>query len=148
MPEAMLYGGPFTFSNYGPLTTTFTPPPSCTATDRLQLGRMTSGFPHFLYSVKCSSQSEWDCVPTGTASSAATFDDLKYVGSAGYYSPGLYCPSGWSTIGSATADEHGAVSTSGYLVKTDQKGPYYEQPGTLLASMLKPSETMALCCPT
>jgi hypothetical protein len=147
MPEVMQAGGPWTFSNYGPLTTTFTPPPSCTATDRLQLGQVTSDFPHYFYSVKCSSQTAWDCVPTGTASSSTTYDDEKYIGSEGYYSPGLHCPSGWSTIGLATADAHGSVSTSGFLVSTDLGEPYYPQPGTIMASILKPSETMAFCCP-
>lgn len=40
-----------------------------------------------------------------------------------------------------------SLSTSGFLSTLVDKIPYFEEPATLLASVLQPSQTMALCCP-
>jgi hypothetical protein len=147
MTTASVAGGWWTFSNYGPITTTFTPAPSCTATDRLSLAVIYGDMTRVEFQVGCPTQtSDWDCMPPGTTTSATWYDEEKWVGTAGYYSPGLYCPSGWETIGMAARGEK-SLSTSGFLTTSDMKAPYYEEPATLLASLLEPSQTMALCCP-
>ncbi|KAJ5152002.1 hypothetical protein N7492_010297 [Penicillium capsulatum] len=147
MPNASVYGGWYSFSNYGPVTTTFTPPPRCTATDRLGLGYVMRDYTHIQYSVSCSTASDWDCVPQGTTTSVTSYDESAWVGTAGYYSPGLDCPSGWATVGMAVRDDN-SLSTSGFLTTSTEKIPYFEEPATLLASMLEPGQTMALCCPS
>jgi hypothetical protein len=147
MTTASVAGGWWTFSNYGPITTTFTPAPSCTATDRISLAVIYDDMTRAEFQVGCpTSTSDWDCMPPGTTTSATWYDEEKWVGTAGYYSPGLYCPSGWETIGMAARGEK-SLSTSGFLTTSDMKVPYYEEPATLLASLLEPSQTMALCCP-
>ncbi|KAJ5959632.1 uncharacterized protein N7479_006782 [Penicillium vulpinum] len=147
MTTASVAGGDWTFENYGPITTTFTPAPSCTATDRLSLASIDD-YTYAQFQVACpTSTSDWDCMPPGTTTSATWYDEIKWVGSAGYYSPGLHCPSGWKTIGMAARDDR-SLSTSGFLTTSEDKIPYYEEPVTLLASMLEPSQTMALCCPS
>lgn len=147
MPTASVAGGYWTFSNYGPITTTFTPAPSCTATDRLTLAFIMDDMTQPQFQVGCpTSTSDWDCVPPGTTTSAVWYDEKKWVALAGYYSPGLYCPSSWETIGMAARGE-ASLTTSGFLTTSEDKIPYYEEPVTLLASLLEPSQTLALCCP-
>jgi hypothetical protein len=85
-------------------------------------------------------------MPPGTTTSATWYDEKEWVASVGYYSPGLYCPSGWETIGMAARDGK-SLSTSGFLTTSVKKIPSYEEPVTLLASLLEPSQTLALCCP-
>ncbi|KAJ5311884.1 hypothetical protein PENANT_c022G06021 [Penicillium antarcticum] len=148
MTTAIVAGGYWTFENYGPITTTFTPAPSCTATDRLSLALIDEYMTQAQFQVACPTPtSDWDCIPPGTTTSATWYDETKWVASAGYYSPGLYCPYGWETIGMAARDDK-SLSTSGFLTTMEDKIPYYEEPATLLANLLEPSRTMALCCPS
>jgi hypothetical protein len=147
MTTAAVYGGIWTFENYGPITTTFTPAPSCTATDRLSLAMIYDDMTDMRYQVACpTSTSDWDCVPPGTTTSASRFDETKWIASNGYYSPGLFCPSDWKTVGMAAQGDK-SLSTSGFLGTSVEKIPYWEEPATLLASNLQPSQTMVLCCP-
>lgn len=147
MTTAAVYGGLWTFENYGPITTTFTPAPSCTATDRLSLAEIYDDMTEMRYQVACpTSTSDWDCMPPGTTTSATQFDEKKWIASNGYYSPGLFCPSGWKTVGMAAQGDK-SLSTSGFLSTSVEKIPYWEEPATLLASNLQPSQTMVLCCP-
>ena len=147
MTTAAVYGGLWTFENYGPITTTFTPAASCTATDRLSLAAIYGDVTQVQFQVACpTSTIDWDCMPPGTTTSATWFDEKKWIASNGYYSPGLYCPSGWETIGMAARDQK-SLSTSGFLVTSENQLPSWEQPATLLASVLEPSQTMVLCCP-
>ncbi|CAP95687.1 hypothetical protein E8E15_003726 [Penicillium rubens] len=148
MTTASVAGGYWTFENYGPMTTTFTPASSCTATDRLSLAWVNDDRTLVQFQVGCpTSTSDWDCMPPGTTTSATWYDEKKWVASVGYYSPGLYCPSGWETIGMAARDGK-SLSTSGFLTTSVKKIPSYEEPVTLLASLLEPSQTLALCCPS
>ena len=63
--------GWWTFANYAPLTTTYTPAPSCTATERLGLGYVNHGYVNLEYGVQCTSEVKFeDCLPTTTAASA------------------------------------------------------------------------------
>lgn len=160
MPNVSLpgsHGAWFSFANYGPVTTTYTPPSSCSATDNYRLGYVTQGVPLYDFSrVACTSTADWDCVPSGTASASVTalVNDAgqQFVGTGGYYSPGLYCPSGWATVGTMARDGSSSLSGSGVLESvtvtvTAMERPALNDPATLLQDLLKPSETVALCCP-
>ncbi|KAJ5173388.1 hypothetical protein N7492_005981 [Penicillium capsulatum] len=149
------YAGWFTFANYGPVTTTYTPPASCTATDRYRLGYVHRNANFYGFAqVGCPSTGAWDCVPSGTASATITAleNDAgeRFVGAGGYYSPGLYCPSGWATAGVVARDDSSSLSSSGVLSAPTQLAYLHldNTPAMLLASLLKPSETIAVCCPS
>ncbi|KAJ5210174.1 hypothetical protein N7491_009981 [Penicillium cf. griseofulvum] len=138
MTTASVFGGYWTFETMAP----------CTATDRLSLAEINYDRTIVEFQVGCpTSTSDWNCMPPGTTTSATSYDEVKWVGAAGYYSPGLYCPSGWETIGMAARDDK-SLTTSGFLTTSEDKIPYWEEPVTLLASLLEPSQTMALCCPS
>lgn len=156
--------GWWTFTNYAPLTTTFTPAPSCTASDRLSLGYINHGYVYLEYGVQCTSDVHYhDCLPTATTTVTTMPtppNEKPWVGIGGYYSPGLYCPSGWETVGVAACDASSTLTSSGILSTTpavtfsssDPMSYYYEtatwdDPATLLKSVLEPSQTMAVCCP-
>ncbi|KAF3392671.1 hypothetical protein F1880_008621 [Penicillium rolfsii] len=141
----------WTLLNYGPLTTTFTPAPSCSGTSHLRLGTIDDNFPRLSYMVQCET-TEWsDCAPPATITTASTSDGAEWSASAGhYYSPGLYCPSGWETVGLAGRDGDKPYTDSGVISAygASQWVPSFPYELTQLAKGLQPSETVALCCPT
>ncbi|KAJ5176176.1 uncharacterized protein N7482_002053 [Penicillium canariense] len=158
-------GGWWTFTNYAPLTTTFTPAPSCTASDRFRIGYINHGYPYLEYAVQCTKDVDYtDCVPsaTTTATSWPTPPGHHgWAGIGGYYSPGLYCPSGWETMGVAARDASSSLTSSGILSTTpapsttssDPMAYYYatatwDDPATILKGVLEPEQTMAVCCPS
>ena len=104
-----------TFSNWGPITTTFTPPASCvTGTNNILVAYTIPSF-DTAFDTQCSSIGGWDCIPTGTDSKAAitgTIFDPNPTGEfqENYYSPGLYCPAGWATVGIAARDDKSSLS--------------------------------------
>lgn len=140
----------FTFANFGPLTTTYTQPASCSETGRLRVGSVSNGIPYLGYGdLQCSETNEWDCVPSPTATPTVTAvqngDDI-FVDAGGYYSPGLYCPSAWSTVGYVARDGSSSLTSSGSSPSSAR--PYVSNnPVSVLASILKPSETIVVCCP-
>ncbi|CAI7607381.1 unnamed protein product [Penicillium pancosmium] len=138
------------FFNYGPLTTTFTQPPSCTANQRTEIGWMDRDIPYHAYTVQCTKEDFPECAPTATVT--VTTSTKKYGGGVGaYYSPGLYCPSGWKTVGMAARDEKEDLTMSGAVtVETGYGYPWgwEDYAPTALADLLEPSQTLALCCPS
>ncbi|CEJ82930.1 hypothetical protein VHEMI02969 [[Torrubiella] hemipterigena] len=144
-----------TLVNAGPLTSTFTPPPSCTRPSdhgiNIIYGNRTRG-----WSVECEetpitrvslckpSESKWLSEPLHTAST-----DL---GTVRYYSPGLACPSGWVTSGVAVVGKDSQVSTSGRAFATDKPWTYPDYQPLPFASYfvdnMEPSETVVFCCPS
>lgn len=153
LPTASVGAGWFTFQNLGPATAIFTPAPSCSASDRLEIGRVRSGIPYIQYNVQCSSTGYADCLPPTTTTTAPATTSTGYDqfwGTGSYYSPGLQCPSGWATVGLAARVENDSLSYSGNMVPatTTAHQHYYERnEATILANVLESSETMALCCP-
>jgi len=154
LPTASVDGGWFTFQNLGPATAAFTPAPSCSASDRLKIGIISSGFPFLEYNAQCSTTGYTDCLPPSTTTTAPATTPTGYdgvLGTGSYYSPGLHCPSGWATVGLAARDENESLSFSGNMVPatTTAHRNYYHRgnDATLLANVLESSETMALCCP-
>ncbi|KAJ5703154.1 hypothetical protein N7488_010702 [Penicillium malachiteum] len=156
MPSITVTDG-YTFNNWGPITTTFTPPPSCvTETNNIQIAIKSK--PSIIdYASQCSINPAWGCIPSGTQSdyskTASILDfGIEQVFETAYYSPGLYCPSGWATVGVAARKDK-TISASGVLSITaspfyDNYFPEFESPATLLLSLLDPSETAVVCCPS
>lgn len=146
---AHLFSGTVTFTNYGPLTTTFTPAPNCTGSDRYRIGRETNGSVSPVWMLQCSSTDYSGCIPP--TSTATVWQNPGAI--AGYHSPGVYCPSGWATVGVASADKGGSIGYSGSAIPTTSlysklPNPYdYDYKGYLLAKALEPQETMVVCCP-
>ncbi|KAH1982687.1 hypothetical protein KXV92_003973 [Aspergillus fumigatus] len=147
----------YAFTNWGPLTTTFTAPASCaTATGNYLVGLNTTA-PVWEYAVQCSTLGYTGCIPTGTASLPTTLNDNpNTIATQVYFSPGLHCPAGWATRGVAVRDANNGLSASGILsarptptptVSIPTAAPQWENPATLLMGLLDPSETLVMCCP-
>lgn len=149
----------YSVTNVGPLTTRFTPAPSCaTATSNVffetMLGdsRELFGFPH------CSAATREGCLPSGKEidSLARQLFANPHNGNLIYYSPGLRCPSGWTTVGKITGggdgkprtDATGVFSQSAMPTGDPGGGPANSYPRVLAyIDALAPSETLAWCCP-
>ncbi|CAG1998620.1 unnamed protein product [Fusarium graminearum] len=156
MPTATEFFG-IAITNFGPLTTTYTPPPSCT----------TATTDHLIYAIEnvtgpyhgapsCEHNLVQDCIPDG--SSYDTLAD-KIVnpwayGFFNYHSPGIYCPKGWTTAAVlGHGDKTGSELRSGAFTNTQAPsstftGPSIIQPDKVWLSVLEPSETLAFCCPS
>jgi hypothetical protein len=102
-----------TGNNLGPLTTIFTPPPGC---DVCYVEAKSAGRVCAVYSTDCHGPRP--CMP-GTF--PWTFSD--------FYSPGLFCPSGWTTATVVSADMTDSIRASEVL------------------SRMSHDETAAFCCP-
>lgn len=156
--------GWWTFTNDGPLTTTYTPAPSCTSTDRLFIGYVNHDRVIPEYRVQCTSDVNlYACLPTPTTTITKLPDPPTSHGWAGigdYYSPGLYCPSGWETVGVAGRDASSSLSSSGILstrpaITFSSSDPYslyyatatWTDAATIMKNELAPQQTMAVCCP-
>lgn len=96
-------------------------------------------------------------MPTGTHSIEAT-TTLASIPSdtyeALYFSPGIYCPSGYATVGVASRDGDKPVNSTGIFsnpsaTSTRFVGNHavFNNPANLLMQILDPSETAVLCCP-
>lgn len=173
--NASVSAGWYTFSNLGPITTTFTPAPSCTS-GYTGIGYLNyhGDYLNLEYGLEPTPWPKFDgCTPspspTATASttihhlseeqiSAFAAQYVDWVGYGYYHSPGLHCPSGWETIGLVARDASSSLTSSGLYVaatttNTDTKDPYNyyrldnEYPASVLKGILEPKETMVACCP-
>ncbi|KAJ5520997.1 hypothetical protein N7463_001450 [Penicillium fimorum] len=141
-----------TFTNWGPVTTTFTAPASCTSGLNYYGIGLTELFPDCSFQAQCTQTDYNGCVPTGTVSEISAH--VPFVQT--YYSPGLYCPSEWKTAGVAARHGDKTVSMSGVFTMagltetepwaTDMASS--ENAFTVLAELLDSSETLVLCCPS
>ncbi|KAM0275832.1 hypothetical protein ACHAQH_007377 [Verticillium albo-atrum] len=155
----------YTFINVGPLTTTWTPPASCTngPTSKYLAPVYQSDTP--LYGGSCDAEHDefFDCVPQGEeigsmwetwSSSPATF-----ANPLPYHSPATICPSGWTTAGAATKSSNGDIEASGHFTQaetqfdalstSDASPPLPTNPrANVFLEALAPGETIALCCPS
>jgi hypothetical protein len=143
----------FTFTNLGPLTTTWTAPASCaTSTDVVRIG-LTRLPGEAFYDASCQVR-EYSCVPTGESADPALATNLDPTNlfQEAYFSPGLYCPSGWTTAGLASRNGTASVTWSGLFsptaaIPTTVDGPIFNNPENVLMQLLDPSETAMICCP-
>lgn len=179
--NASVSAGWYTFTNLGPVTTTFTPAPSCTASDRVLLGYLnpTGNNLYLAYATEPTSTPDFKgCTPTPSPTTTDSVESSVHItsdeqmsafmahridwrGFGAYYSPGLHCPSGWETMGTAARDASSSLSSSGVFVptkaststqsySTDDMYYYmfnYEDPASVLKDLLEPKETMVACCP-
>ncbi|KAK0746462.1 hypothetical protein B0T18DRAFT_294025, partial [Schizothecium vesticola] len=107
----------------GPLTTTFTPPPQCS----VGVG-ICSTCNVVFYGQTCVSSGAQDgttCWPPTTSGALAPKPTLQ---GWGFYSPGIACPSGYTSRCSAVADSE-------------------REPGWPMQFLLAPGETAVGCCP-
>ncbi|KAF2231678.1 hypothetical protein EV356DRAFT_535352 [Viridothelium virens] len=123
----------------GPLTTTFTPPPSCSSLFRSLDVSFTVLFPTVAvraascaYGLAPQMVDDVGCWPSMTTEATAQVSS----GGWGLYSPGLSCPSGYTSACSAVA-----AKSESALAFTSVEGFQFQFP--LLAS-----ETATGCCPS
>ncbi|KAF4445618.1 hypothetical protein F53441_10682 [Fusarium austroafricanum] len=143
-----------TVVNYGPLTTTYTPPASCTTvtTDHIYYAKANATAVDAVIGVPtCEPDLIGKCLPSGDAYDKGLSRWAKQGGqnNLGYFSPGVVCPKGWTTVGTlAHGDTTGSANKSGIF--TQDLGPLYHNlsPERLWLGILEPSETLALCCPS
>ncbi|KAJ0125263.1 hypothetical protein J7T55_006608 [Diaporthe amygdali] len=154
----------WTVTNLGPLTTTYTAPPSC-STDNvyIQIGETfvdsgTNDTRIFPVGMACNEPvpSFGSCLPSGAkldeAYSSVDTDQVSAGYTVAYYSPGLVCPSGWSTVGVATKTEGGSITSSGPGFVNPSPEPDFTYvnnvgPNVLLAGMDE-GDAAVLCCPS
>ncbi|KAF4436126.1 hypothetical protein FACUT_6698 [Fusarium acutatum] len=157
MPTITEYFG-IGLTNNGPLTTTYTPPASCTTvtTDQILFAHpdsITVGYG----SPTCETASMGKCLPSGSNydKAVSSYNDYGGQGTIDYYSPGIACPKGWTTAGTlAHGNETGSVEKSGVFTRTTSTMPGVSvtDPNMPLEQVwlnaLGPSETLAYCCPS
>jgi hypothetical protein len=111
----------YTFTNVGPLTTTWTAPQSCVTQADVYLAATEIPDEPYLGS-KCDSSPLGNCYVGG----ATQIDEIYSINRdswdgyvAPYYSPGLSCPDKYTTAGIAIKDGDGKlVSSSGFFAPT------------------------------
>lgn len=149
----------------GPLTTTYTAPPSC-STDwaYVQVGQSvsfsdTNGTTVMAMGAACDQPypTIGSCLPSGAKLdeeySSIDTDIVQTAYTLGYYSPGLACPSGWDTVGVATKTAGGSITSSGVgfarpsgIDETDLSYIQNVGPNVILAGMDE-GDAAVLCCP-
>lgn len=146
-----------TLTNLGPLTTTFTAAPSCTALAKQPHGGYiyvhypgagNYSFPIHFAPVECTAQNFASCLPNGEARQHVLEHDDVWT--QAYNSPGLHCPSGWTTVMSVTGASASAIaktlsSPDDYDLTTDDLTSGRLEAFAL--SALAPTEAVTLCCP-
>ncbi|KAK6077034.1 hypothetical protein SCUP515_05217 [Seiridium cupressi] len=169
MPTSTLSG--WAFHNYGPLTTTYTAPASCfTEPTNIELGRSIKGSDNSstlaIFGGTCAAPSSTgvsigDCLPSGSeydkAYAALDTNNPAAGFTIDYYSPGLFCPSGYETVGVASKTGGGSITSSGSAfvlpsaVTIRASGAYNlgrnPAPNVLLQG-LNDGETAVICCPS
>lgn len=159
------FGVLHTDNSQGPLTTTYTAPPSC-STDYayVQIGQKwtysdTNSTTVGVVGISCDEPfpTIGSCLPSGAKldadySSIGT-DVVQTATTLGYYSPGLACPSGWDTVGVATKTQGGSITSSGVGFASPspidgEDSPYVQNvgPNVILAGM-DDGDAAVLCCP-
>jgi len=156
LPTATTLSGQ-TFNSLGPLTTTFTAPASCaTATNNVLLVT-DQGKRFFAPDCNIKTSTLGDCFPSGRQIDgqwAQYPGALSAVigGQINYFSPGIACPSAWTTVGMATKDNIGSLSSSGAFTSTSAtlyNGVFVDQyRPNILMKAIAPGETAVLCCPS
>ena len=145
--------------NFGALTTTFTQAPSCATVASNVMLAMKSDHAAFPYIADCTYTHYTDCLPSYDPSRVSSLSTAVNApsGALMYYSPGIYCPRGWSTVGVAVREGDGSLSTTGIFnptsllsttlrTATDEFLVEYP-PMNILMEAMDRGETAALCCP-
>lgn len=157
MPTATSLSG-FSLINDGPLTTTFTAPASCSTAYGIAIAE--SSVPNLaIFDAQCDWVPPAGCNPFGSVirslDSAAVNGNPAADMTILYNSPGLACPFGWATVGTAAKLNPTSTSISGafnapfppFSVPADVKIILNAPSLDLFMTALDPGETAALCCP-
>jgi hypothetical protein len=150
MPTSTQFFG-VTAHNLGPLTTTFTAPSACaTGTDHHVI--VNGSAPNeFWGQPTCGIKDRGSCMPNGKS-----YDSLRSVTTPldrvwyHYYSPGMACPSGWTTAGNLVKGGDSSLSASGVFSRPLRTATFEAQPlepSDFWGQIMNVSETIALCCP-
>ncbi|KAL2862281.1 uncharacterized protein BJX67DRAFT_385776 [Aspergillus lucknowensis] len=147
----------WTFTNWGPLTTPYSLPDTCTS----RVAIANSEVPSVVAWWNPCEDQPWSCFPTPTASDAiddiVSSNETPGLGRLGpYFSPAPSCPSGWETVAAAarTGDPEAPLSTSGWIAtrsigdESEPDAPRFHDLIEALAGSLDPSETVIMCCPS
>ncbi|OAA74032.1 hypothetical protein ISF_00933 [Cordyceps fumosorosea ARSEF 2679] len=149
-----------TLTNLGPLTTAFTPAPSCTALP----SQSDAGFIfwHRTFdgdgpangadvpygSVACTPQDLATCYPSGAARQSILASG-GYEFTQPYHSPGYRCPAGWTAVASASYDDAWSeLSALAHNLSAPAPRGYDAVVTAFAISALAPSETVTVCCPS
>jgi hypothetical protein len=149
MPTSTAISG-IGLSNLGPLTTTFTPPPSCVqSSGRTMFAKPTDPLP--VGYVDCIWNME-NCFPS--PSQLPTETAPPYTEEVAYFSPGIACPSGWTTAGTAALPLGGgpyfSPEVSGGFELPEYYGLFFHdhpEDHFILANAITYGETAVQCCP-
>lgn len=163
MPSVTAFPG-YTLSNLGPLTTTFTAPASCAtrpAQTILAYSVESMNLPNDLYmALSCDEFSYDGCLPSGSARDDYLNRSVLTpgIGKLLYHSPGLACPSDWATVGLASRDAEGTLTSSGAAFALPEATGEavgslaqllgYNPDNNQILGALDPEETLVMCCPS
>ncbi|KAK1749773.1 hypothetical protein QBC47DRAFT_129662 [Echria macrotheca] len=139
----------WSLTNWGPLTTTFSASPSC-ATAGISFIAPKSNLGQGMSADCAVATVGAACYPSGSQLDAAESKAFTQPGllQAGYFSPGLACPSGWQTVGIAAKGSSG-VSASGIFVASAHPDSLLFNPVVnVFTAALDAGETAAACCPS
>lgn len=161
----------YSMENMGPMTTTFTAPPSC-ATPAQPLVVIADDTFTWGDSPDCPDEDRerytegcWPSAREANSLEKAATDEGKSLNQRpddllAYFSPGLECPDGWTTAGTiarpvATAADAGRTTEplnaggvyTGRNYSMVHERENYWAPDQALAYALEPGETLAMCCP-
>lgn len=146
-----------TIVNAGPLTSTFTPPASCTRPPNYDVELIGPMGPGGAWQTECDDRKykrKSQCMPSESAwVNAPQADYSKDANQLTYFSPGLACPSGFTTVGTAVVGQGmNNVTGSGPVLSVPTSQTYDDFQVLPLASYLcdnmQPSETVVFCCPS
>ncbi len=147
--------GSYTFSNLGPLTTTFSAAASCaTGTDHAAVALVSTPGPEPLldFSLDCSVRPLGSCFPSGPGVDSFASEVQTNPAAATriqYFSPGLICPSNWATIGTVgrATGIGGYTSTGVFTAPTPAPTQLFNPSLNILYNAIDPGETAVACCP-
>lgn len=150
MPTATSLSG-VALINDGPLTTTFTAPASCSTAYDTLIGLATDPL-SLLIDAHCQYQPPADCYPSGYQSIISSAQGINPTDGrvVVYNSPGLYCPSSWSSVGDAAKINPTSTSISGAFNETyyfPQDVGAFEPLLDAFMAALDQGETAVVCCP-
>jgi hypothetical protein len=122
----------YSLTNLGPLTTTWTAPQSCATHAVVDLALTDQPYQAVAVSA-CAYPPTPGCYPGGQADKIQQIytEELNMLngGVIPYYSPGLYCPDQYTTVGIAVKDGSGNVITSSGLFAPTALGSSTIGPG-------------------
>lgn len=145
-----------TIVNAGPLTSTFTPPAICTRAPHYGVKLLGPDGRAGSWQTECDDRKYTRkslCLPSESAwVNEPKADYSKDANDITYYSPGLACPSGFTTVGAAVVGQGmNNVTQSGQMFSASTTQTYDDFQLLPIASYLcdnmAASETAVFCCP-